>query len=187
MLQRIGKYIVRNWRIQDAPAIAKYANNRKIWLNLRDAFPYPYSLGDAQAFIAKAIEAEPITVFAIATESEAIGSIGLMPGRDVHRFTAEIGYWLAEPFWGKGIMTNAVQFLTEWAFRELKLLRISAEPYATNAASQSVLEKAGFACEGVRRSSVFKDGKVLDQVVYSRIGIAAGQSKLQRYRSNSSS
>jgi ribosomal-protein-alanine N-acetyltransferase len=170
MYQEIGKCIIRNWQIQDAPSIAKYANNRKIWLNLRDAFPHPYSLGDAEVFISCVIEAAPVTIFAIATKSEAIGSIGLMPGKDVHRFTAEMGYWLAEPYWGKGIMTDAVQFLTNWAFRELRLHRISAEPYATNTASHRVLEKTGFIREGVLRSSAFKDGKILDQFLYSQIG-----------------
>jgi ribosomal-protein-alanine N-acetyltransferase len=170
MYQKIGKCIIRNWQIQDAPSIAKYANNRKIWLNLRDAFPYPYCLRDAEVFVSHVIEADPVTIFAIADKSEAIGSIGLMLGKDVHRFTAEMGYWLAEPYWGKGIMTDAVQFLTTWAFRELKLHRLSAEPYDTNTASHRVLEKAGFIREGVLRSSVFKDGKILDQFIYSQIG-----------------
>jgi ribosomal-protein-alanine N-acetyltransferase len=170
MYQKIGKCIIRNWQIQDAPSIAKYANNRKIWLNLRDAFPYPYCLRDAEVFVSRVIEADPVTIFAIADKSEAIGSIGLMLGKDVHRFTAEMGYWLAEPYWGKGIMTDAVQFLTTWAFRELKLHRLSAEPYATNTASHRVLEKAGFIRESVLRSSVFKDGKILDQFIYSQIG-----------------
>ena len=88
----------------------------------------------------------------------------------MHRFTAEMGYWLAEPYWGKGIMTAAVQFLTSWAFRELKLHRISAEPYSTNTASHRVLEKAGFTRDGVLRSSAFKDGRILDQHLYSQIG-----------------
>jgi len=170
MYQEIGNYIIRDWQIQDAAFIAEYANNRRIWLNLRDAFPYPYSLADAEDFIARAIGADPVTIFAIATKSEAIGSIGLMLGKDVHRFTAEMGYWLAEPYWGKGIMTHAVQFLTAWAFRELKLHRISAEPYSTNTASHKVLEKAGFTREGVLRSSAFKDGKIVDQYLYSQIG-----------------
>jgi RimJ/RimL family protein N-acetyltransferase len=170
MYQEIGKYIIRNWQIQDAPFIAKYANNRKIWINLRDAFPYPYSLADAEVFISRVIGEDPETIFAIANKSEAIGSIGLMLGKDVHRFTAEMGYWLAEPYWGKGIMTDAVRLLTAWAFRELKLHRISAEPYSTNPTSHRVLEKAGFKREGILRSSAFKDGKILDQYLYSQIG-----------------
>ena len=175
MYQEIGKYIIRDWQIQDAPFIVTYANNRKIWVNLRDAFPYPYSLADAKDFISRVTGADPVTVFAIATKSEAIGSIGLMLGKDVHRFTAEMGYWLSEPYWGKGIMTDAVQYLTAWAFRELKLHRIFAEPYATNTASHRVLEKAGFTREGVLRSSAFKDGKILDQYLYSQTIKAAAQ------------
>jgi ribosomal-protein-alanine N-acetyltransferase len=159
--------------MEDAPSIAKYANNRKIWINLRDAFPYPYSLQDAESFISRVIEASPITVFAIATQSEAIGSIGLMVGKDVHRYTAEMGYWLAEPFWGKGIMTQAVKSMTSYAIRNLKLHRIFAEPYSTNPASVRVLEKAGFICEGILRSNVFKDGNVLDQFLYSYVGKAS--------------
>ena len=166
MYREIGQYIIRDWQIEDAPSIAKYANNRKIWMNLRDAFPYPYSLRDAESFISRVIEANPITVFAIANPSKAIGSIGLMPGKDVHRHTAELGYWLAEPFWGQGIMTQAVKSLTAYAIRDLKLHRIFAEPYTTNPASARVLEKAGFICEGILRSNVFKDGKVLDQFIY---------------------
>jgi len=94
-----------------------------------------------------------------------------MPGKDVHRHTAEMGYWLAEPFWGKGIMTQAVKCMTAYAIRELKMLRIYAEQYTTNPASVSVLKKAGFVCEGILRSNVLKDGKVLDQFLYAfRVG-----------------
>jgi [ribosomal protein S5]-alanine N-acetyltransferase len=175
MHQKFGKYVIRDWKIEDAPSIAKYADNRKIWQNLRDGFPNPYSMHDAEIFIARLCEANPRTAFAIATESEAIGSIGLMLGKDVHRFTAEMGYWLAEPFWGKGIMTHAVRFIVDWAFRELELHRISAEPYASNPASHRVLEKAGFIREGILRSSVFKDGKILDQYLYSYIGYSITQ------------
>ena len=173
MYRKIGNYIIRDWEIEDAPSISKYANNRKIWMNLRDAFPHPYSLQDAKSFILRTVEANPITIFAIATQSEAIGSIGLMLGKDVHRFTAEIGYWLAEPFWGKGIMTLAVKNLTAYAIHDLKLNRIFAKPYTSNPASARVLEKAGFICEGILRSNVFKDGKVLDQLLYSYVGKAS--------------
>lgn len=166
---KIGEYIIRDWQMTDAPSIAKYANNRKIWINLRDAFPHPYGLQDATSFISQVLASTPDTVFAIATPSEAIGSIGLMVGKDVHRYTAEMGYWLAEPFWGKGIMTQAVKSLTAYALHELKLQRVFAEPYATNPASARVLEKAGFTCEGILRSNVYKDGKMLDQYIYSFI------------------
>jgi ribosomal-protein-alanine N-acetyltransferase len=165
----MDEYIIRDWKIADAQSIAKYANNRKIWINLRDAFPHPYSLQDAESFISRVAEKNPATVFAIATQAEAIGSIGLMPGKDVHRYTAEMGYWLAEPFWGEGIMTQAVKSLTAYAIHDLRLHRIYAEPYATNPASAKVLEKAGFKREGILRSNAFKDGKVLDQFLYSYV------------------
>jgi len=169
MYREIGAYVIRDGQMADAPAIARYANNRKIWMNLRDAFPFPYRLEDAQAFLARIIDADPATVFVIASESEAIGSIGLVPGRDVHRFTAEIGYWLAEPFWGKGIMTRAVESLTAYATGDLKLHRLFAQPYTANPASVRVLKKAGFTCEGILRSNAFKDGKLLDQFLYSYV------------------
>ena len=169
MYREIGKYIIRDWQVEDAPSIAKHADNRKVWINLRDVFPHPYSLQDAEAFLSRVIDATPRTVFAIATDSEAIGSIGLMLGNDVHRFTAEMGYWLAEPYWGKGIMTQAVKCLTAYAIHELKLHRLFAEPYSTNPASARVLEKAGYICEGVLRSNAFKDGQIIDQLLYSYI------------------
>ncbi len=175
MHEVIGKYIIRDWQVEDAPSIARYANNRKIWLNLRDLFPHPYNLEDAESFVERVTKVNPKTVFAIATKDEAIGSIGLMPGEDVHRFTAEMGYWLAEPFWGKGIMTEAVRMITEFAIHDLKLKRVFAEPYTINTASARVLEKAGYTYEGVLRSNVFKDGKVLDQFVYSCVGISDTQ------------
>ena len=162
-------YLIRYWEREDAPAIAKYANNRKIWLNLRDHFPHPYHISDAEAFLAKVFEQKPITFFAIASEQEAIGSIGLMFGEDVHRYTAELGYWLAEPFWDKGIMTEVVSKFTDFAFEIFELNRIFAEPYTNNTASVRVLEKSGFILEGTLRGSVFKNGKILDQYLYAKI------------------
>ena len=175
MHQRIGKYIIRNWRADDAPSIARYADNKKIWANLRDLFPHPYTLKDAETFLSLVMQAGPPTAFAIATSTEAIGGIGLTPGKDVHRFTAEMGYWLAEPFWGKGIMTRAVKFMAAYAINDLKLHRVFAQPYTINPASARVLEKAGFTREGRLRSSVFKDGRVLDQFMYSLIGVKSAQ------------
>ncbi|VVB72072.1 Acetyltransferase (GNAT) domain protein [uncultured archaeon] len=164
----IGKCTIRDWREDDAASIAQYANNKKIWINLRDAFPHPYTMADAEAFLSKVMRMEPRTYFAIALDHEAIGSIGLMPGDDVHRFTAELGYWLAEPFWGNGIMTNAIRALNEYAFEELGLHRIFAEPYTANAASARVLEKSGFTLEGIIRAAVFKEGRILDQYLYAK-------------------
>jgi len=169
MNHAFGEYWIRDWCRDDAPSIARYANNRKIWINLRDAFPHPYAPKDAEAFLKRAMQRVPRTFFAIATEAEAIGSIALMPGQDVHRFTAELGYWLGEPFWGKGIMTKAVNAISEYAFEEIGLHRIFAEPYITNPASARVLEKAGFVCEGILKANAVKDGRVLDQLLYARV------------------
>jgi [ribosomal protein S5]-alanine N-acetyltransferase len=169
MKRNFDEFMVRDWEEDDAQSIARYANNRKVWLCLRDAFPNPYSLGDARSFLARVMSQTPRTSFAIANEAEAIGCIGITPGQDIHRFTAEIGYWLAEPFWGDGIMTEAVKAVCEYGFEEFGLCRIFAEPYATNLASARVLEKAGFAREGVLRASAFKDGKVLDQLSYAKL------------------
>ncbi|HOO52609.1 MAG TPA: GNAT family N-acetyltransferase [Methanothrix sp.] len=165
----IGEYMIRDWRRDDAPSLARYANNRKIWLNLRDAFPHPYTQEDAAIYIARSLQKVQRTAFAIATETEAIGSIGLMPGQDVHRFTAELGYWLGEPFWGRGIMTEAVTALSEYALDELGFRRIFAEPYATNQASVRVLEKSGFIREGILRANVVKEDRTLDQFLYAKI------------------
>lgn len=161
--------LIRYWEKEDAPAIAKYANNSKIWLNLRDRFPHPYQRADAEAFLAKILEQQPMTFSAIANEQEAIGSIGLTFGEDVHRYTAELGYWLAEPFWNKGIMTEAVIKFTDFAFEGFELNRIFAEPYTNNTASVRVLEKSGFTREGTLRGNVFKNGKILDQYLYAKI------------------
>lgn len=170
MNKTIGDYKIRGWAIEDAPSIAKYANNRKIWMNLRDAFPHPYGLQDAESFIMRAIKEHPKTFFAIATPEEAIGGIGIVIGKDVHRFTAELGYWLAESYWGRGITTSAVKTVTEYAIQDLGLHRIYAEPYCNNPASVKVLKKAGYKFEGTLRSSAFKDGNILDQHLFSYIG-----------------
>jgi ribosomal-protein-alanine N-acetyltransferase len=161
--------VIRSWSSADAAALVKYANNRKVWLNLRDLFPHPYTEASAAAFLEMVGRQSPATHFAIATQEEAIGGIGLSLNQDVHRLTAEMGYWLGEPYWGKGLMTEAVTKFTEYAFERFQLLRIYAEPFATNANSCKVLEKAGFFLEGRLRNSVIKDGQILDQLLYSRI------------------
>ena len=166
-----GKYMIRDWQRDDAESVSGYANNRKIWINLRDIFPHPYTMANAEAFLSIVMEDDPKTVFAIANEVEAIGSIGLMVGKDVHRFTAELGYWLAEPFWGKGVMTEAVKRITEYAFNSFGLKRVYAEPYTSNRASARVLEKAGFKYEGLLRASAFKDGRLVDQLLYARVNV----------------
>jgi RimJ/RimL family protein N-acetyltransferase len=166
---RFSDYMIRSWKMDDAPAIVKYANNKKIWRNPRDAFPHPYALSDAEDFLNKVTAHDPEYVFAISTGTEPIGGIGMVIGEDVHRYAAELGYWLAEPYWNQGIMTQAVKRIVEYAFTNLNLYRIYAEPYEGNNASMRVLEKAGFQYEGRLRTSVCKNGKLLDQLLYAKV------------------
>ena len=159
--------VVRSYREDDAEALAKHANNRKIWINLRDGFPFPYTLEDAHSFIGKMLSGRPETAFCIAVDGESVGGIGFMPHKDVERFSAEIGYWLAEPFWGRGITTQALRAVTRYAIETTNLFRVYAVPYAWNDASFRVLEKAGYVLEGRIRKSAFKDGRVVDQLLYA--------------------
>lgn len=163
------QYQIREWRQSDVPSLAKYANNRNIALNLRDGFPHPYGEKDAKAFIERTNAIKPSTSFAIATNAEIIGGIGLVLRRDIHRFSAEIGYWLAEPYWDRGIMTKAVRLVCDWAFTELNLTRIFAEPFAANQASIAVLRNCKFVHEGTSRKSAYKDGQFLDQEIYALV------------------
>jgi ribosomal-protein-alanine N-acetyltransferase len=167
-----GEYMSRSWRDTDVEPLQRYANNRKIWLNLRDVFPHPYTIDDARWWVEHASQDDPERSFAIASAEEPIGAIGLIFGEDVHRFSAELGYWFAEPFWGRGIMTGAVRALIEYAFRKLPLNRIYVEPFAHNLASVRVLEKAGFLREGVLKANVVKDNAILDQIVYAKLAKA---------------
>jgi RimJ/RimL family protein N-acetyltransferase len=159
---------VRDWRPDDAPSLAEHANDRRVWLNLRDAFPHPYGLADAVAFIEKAGAMDPRTYFAIAVDGRAAGGIGYALHTDVERISAEIGYWVGAAFWGRGVMTAALRAVTAYAFGEhAELRRIWAVPFAWNPASARVLEKSGYRLEGRMRESALKDGKVVDQMLYA--------------------
>ncbi|HUE74746.1 MAG TPA: GNAT family N-acetyltransferase [Pirellulaceae bacterium] len=160
---------VRDFTAGDAAALVRYANNRKISRYMRDRFPHPYTLRDAASFIEHVQQQSPPTVWAIDVAGQAVGSIGLLPRSDIERVSAEIGYWLGEPFWGRGIMTEALQAVTVWALKDFQLTRIYALPFATNAASCRVLEKAGYVCEGRLQKSAIKDGQVVDQFMYACI------------------
>lgn len=163
-------FTLRPWKMEDVDDVLRYANNDKIARNLRDAFPFPYILTDAQEFVNSCVEGdeEKQLCRAIEVDGRAVGSIGLFLGSDVYRMTAELGYWLAEDFWGRGIMTEAVKRICqEGEERWDDLVRIYAEPFAYNTASRRVLEKAGFTLEGVMRSSVCKRGKIYDSCMYA--------------------
>ncbi len=162
-----GEWQMRSFRSDDAPALAKYGNNRAIWRNMWDQHPYPYTISDAEEWIRYAMQQEPETIFAIACATEAIGSIGMLPQSDVGRLSAEVGYWLGEPFWGRGVVTESLRALTEYAFTELGFVRLYATVMEWNPASARVLDKAGYEYEGRLRKSVIKDGQIVDQWLYA--------------------
>jgi ribosomal-protein-alanine N-acetyltransferase len=162
-------FAVRSLSLPDVDAIARYANNRKVWRNLRDLFPHPYHRDDAEKFITVIAAAEPESAFAIANEREAVGVIGFIIQSDVLRQSAEIGYWLGEPFWGKGIATRALVAVCRHVFSNSDIMRLTAPVFAWNRASARVLEKAGFIREGVMHDAVFKDGEITDQLIYGKL------------------
>ncbi len=158
---------LRSWRPEDAEAIVRHADNRRVWLNLRDRFPHPYTPADAHRWIRESASASPETQFAIAVGAEAVGGIGLELQTDVCLGTAEIGYWLGAAYWGRGIATEAVRSMTAHGFAALGLRRIFAGVFAWNPSSRRVLEKAGYSLEGRLRQAVIKDGHVLDAFLYA--------------------
>ena len=162
-----GKCKVRSWHSDDVASIVRHADNRKIWVNLRDRFPHPYTKADAENWIQSALSARPETSFAIDISGEAVGGIGFDLRTDVERYSAEIGYWLGEQFWGQGICTSALKAVTPYAIGVYNLNRIFAIPFSQNRASMRVLEKAGYARECLIHRSAFKDGCFVDQVLYS--------------------
>ena len=169
-LKELGVHL-RPWKIEDAPDLAAAINNKKVLDNLRDGIPYPYTEKDALEFIGATLSAEKDSqyAFAICYDRKAIGSIGVFRKENVHRFIAEMGYYIAEPYWGKGITTEAIKQMCSYVFENTDIVRIFAEPYATNHASCRVLEKAGFQFEGVLRQNAIKNGQMMDMKMYAII------------------
>lgn len=161
-------FILRPFAQSDAASIARHANNPKIAANVRDRFPNPYTLTDAQRFFAAATGDEE-TIFAIDVEGEAAGAVGLIPGTDIERCAAEIGYWLGERYWGRGITTEAIQTITDWAFPHFELTRIFAKPFVENIGSIRALEKCGYLCEGRMRRAAIKNGVIRDFYLYAKV------------------
>ena len=159
-----------HWQRSYAPQIARLANDPGIAANLRDAFPHPYTLADAQGFIAACMVAGPgQLLLAILVDGPPAGSISLCQDQDIYRQSAELGYWLGRPYWGRGIMTQAVSQICSLGFSQLPIRRIFAEPFARNLASRRVLEKNGFLLEGTMRQGAVKDDQPLDCCLYARL------------------
>lgn len=165
----LGRCTVRPWRAGDEPSLTRHANNRRVSLNMRDRFPYPYSHADAEEWIRTASAETPVTNFAVVVAGSAVGGIGFELGADVFRRSAEIGYWLGEAYWGRGIATEALRAMTDYAFAHLDICRIYAVVFEDNPASARVLEKAGYTCEGRLRQSIVKDGRTMDSLLYAAV------------------
>jgi RimJ/RimL family protein N-acetyltransferase len=163
--------IIRPWIMEDAADLAIALNNKQIQNNLRDGLPYPYTVADAENYIRAVLNAETDSkyAFAIVDDNRAVGSIGVFRKENIHRRTAEMGYYVAEPYWGKGICTNAVKEICGYVFEKTDIVRIFAEPFAHNAASCRVLEKARFIFEGTLRKNAIKNDEILDMKMYSLV------------------
>ena len=164
-----GLCVVRPWRVTDKPSLLRQANNRNVWRNLAHRFPHPYTDADADAWLEQ-ISREPGHLrWAIEVNGDAVGGIGAEPGEGIFAQTGNFGYWLGEAFWGRGIMTAAVRSTADYALKVLDLARLESPVFEWNPASMRVLEKCEFQREGVRRKGVFKDGQIIDAVIYALV------------------
>jgi [ribosomal protein S5]-alanine N-acetyltransferase len=164
-----GDIKLRRFKKSDAPRMAELANNENVSRNLTDGFHHPYTLQHAEEFIQRFMDQEPVTVFAIEYRGEYVGNISLSKGTDIHRKSAEIGYFIGEPYWHKGIATTAVNLITEYGFNNLDIVRIHTGIFEYNKASMRVLEKCGFIKEGVFQKSVLKQGRLWDEVRFAKL------------------
>ena len=163
--------ILKKWDLSDAKDLVKILSDKRILDNLRDGIPFPYTLQDGKEFIASILQANENNTFAfaIAIDNKVIGSITVFRQENIHNKTGELGYYLAREYWGKGVMTKAVNQICEYVFNNSDIIRIYAEPFAYNIGSCRVLEKAGFHYEGTLRKNAIKNGKILDMKMYSRL------------------
>lgn len=162
---------IRKWDLKDAEALAAALSNKNVQDNLRDGLPFPYTKTNAEEYITAMLSSNENNVFAFAItlDDTVIGNIGAFRQTNIHQQTAELGYYIAEPYWNRGIMTKAVQQICEYIFSHSNVIRIYAEPFAHNIGSCRVLEKAGFQLEGTLRSNAVKNGQVLDMKMYARL------------------
>ena len=157
---------LRKWSDADLDSLVKYANNKNIAKWLTNGFPNPYSYEDGKAFLSMIANDNPTKVFAIEVNEEAVGSIGIFPQLDIHEKNAEMGYWLAEKYWGQGIISQAIKEIVEYGFKTFNIVRIYARPFSTNLQSQRVLEKAGFTLEAKLKNAIFKNKEFCDELIY---------------------
>jgi ribosomal-protein-alanine N-acetyltransferase len=158
---------LRRWTSRDAESLVRHANDYEVWRVLRDRFPHPYTPRDAEEWLSRQTGPFATPDFAISLDGEAVGGIGLVPGTDVERISAEVGYWLGRAVWGRGLATRALRSMTAHAFDALGFVRLFALPFDFNAASVRVLEKAGYRREGLLRDAAIKEGRVTNYLLYA--------------------
>ena len=166
------RFALCEWKEDFAPSLAQSANDARVGRFLRDGFPYPYTERDARRFIAATLRDRTSLSRAIVVDGRAVGAVSLTKMSNVYEKNAELGYWLSPDHWGRGIMTEAVRAICREGFDACGVERIYAEPFADNAASRRVLEKCGFALEGVLRKSIYKGGMYHDSCIYARLRTA---------------
>ncbi len=167
--------LLRPWASGDEVSLVRHANNRKIWQNVRDRFPHPYTENDAKLWIKIANRDTTMLNLAMEVKGQAVGDLGVMFKDDVYRRSAEIGYWLGEAYWNRGLASQAVAAVSDYVFAHFDIVRLYANVFAHNAVSARVLEKAGYTFEARLRQSVFKDGQILDELVYAKLRSPEGE------------
>ena len=160
---------LRKWKETDLDSLVKYANNHNVAKWLTNGFPHPYTIEDGKSYLSMIANDNPTKVFAIDVNGEAVGSIGIFPQTDIHEKCAEMGYWLAEEYWGQGIMTKTIQEIVSYGFQTFDIVRIFARPFSTNLKSQRVLEKAEFTLEAKLKKALFKNGEYMDELIYAKL------------------
>ena len=156
------RFLLREWTLADVDSLAENISNINIWNNVRDGLPYPYTREDAGTYIRVTMDKPYVQDFAIVADGKAVGGIGFIPLCDVERYSAELGYWLSEDYWNKGIMSESIRRVVDYVFRETDIIRLFATVYEYNPASMKVLEKAGFTKQAILRKAAVKNGKVID-------------------------
>ncbi len=160
------EYQLRRWQESDKPSLIKHANNKKIAMYLRNGFAYPYTEKTADFFLGMVRDNPDIPIFAILVNGVAVGGVGLYPQKDIYIKNAEIGYWLSEEYWGKGIMTKAINEILVYGWKHLEIDRVVAIVFGTNIGSIKVAEKCGFQLEGTLSKTIYKFGKYEDELIY---------------------
>ena len=163
----MSEIVLRSLQIDDAEIFALHANNSAIADNMTNQFPFPYTKAHALEFIRRVYGFKPAQVFAIDLDGEAIGAIGLHPQTDIFLKNAELGYWLAEKYWGKGFVSIAIKKIVEYGFSSFEIDRIFARPFGSNKASQRVLEKTGFVLEARLEKIIYKNNRYEDELIYA--------------------